>query len=169
MYKVGQYVVYCGEGVFKVDSIGTLDLSGVSGDDTYYTLLSPFRAGSKVYALVGNEEGKLRDVITKKEAKEVLDNIALFDDIDVPNEKQKDEIYKKLIHKNDFRDLAKIVKTMYVKKVSKIAAGKKMTSGDDRYYRMAEERLIGELAIVLDLDRGEIKKTIDEKLGEITI
>jgi CarD family transcriptional regulator len=156
MYKVGQYVVYCGEGVFKVDSIGTLDLSGVSGDDTYYTLLSPFRAGSKVYALVGNEEGKLRDVITKKEAKEVLDNIALFDDIDVPNEKQKDEIYKKLIHKNDFRDLAKIVKTMYVKKVSKIAAGKKMTSGDDRYYRMAEERLIGELAIVLDLDRGEI-------------
>lgn len=169
MYKVGQYVVYCGEGVFKVDSIGTLDLSGVSGDDTYYTLLSPFRAGSKVYALVGNEEGKLRNVITKKEAKEVLDNIALFDDIDVPNEKQKDEIYKKLIHKNDFRDLAKIVKTMYVKKVSKIAAGKKMTSGDDRYYRMAEERLIGELAIVLDLDRGEIKKTIDEKLGEITI
>lgn len=169
MYKVGQYVVYCGEGVFKVDSIGTLDLSGVSGDDTYYTLLSPFRAGSKVYALVGNEEGKLRDVITKKEAKEVLDNIALFDDIDVPNEKQKDEIYKKLIHKNDFRDLAKIVKTMYVKKVSKIAAGKKMTSGDDRYYRMAEERLIGELAIVLDLDRGEIKKTIDEKLGEISI
>lgn len=169
MYKVGQYVVYCGEGVFKVDSIGTLDLSGVSGDDTYYTLLSPFRAGSKVYALVGNEEGKLRDVITKKEAKEVLDNIALFDDIDVPNEKQKDEIYKKLIHKNDFRDLAKIVKTMYIKKVSKIAAGKKMTSGDDRYYRMAEERLIGELAIVLDLDRGEIKKTIDEKLGEISI
>ena len=169
MYKVGQYVVYCGEGVFKVDSIGTLDLSGVSGNDTYYTLLSPFRAGSKVYALVGNEEGKLRDVITKKEAKEVLDNIALFDDIDVPNEKQKDEIYKKLIHKNDFRDLAKIVKTMYVKKVSKIAAGKKMTSGDDRYYRMAEERLIGELAIVLDLDRGEIKKTIDEKLGEISI
>ena len=169
MYKVGQYVVYCGEGVFKVDSIGTLDLSGVSGDDTYYTLLSPFRAGSKVYALVGNEEGKLRDVITKKEAKEVLDNIALFDDVDVPNEKQKDEIYKKLIHKNDFRDLAKIVKTMYVKKVSKIAAGKKMTSGDDRYYRMAEERLIGELAIVLDLDRGEIKKTIDEKLGEISI
>ena len=169
MYKVGQYVVYCGEGVFKVDSIGALDLSGVSGDDTYYTLLSPFRAGSKVYALVGNEEGKLRDVITKKEAKEVLDNIALFDDIDVPNEKQKDEIYKKLIHKNDFRDLAKIVKTMYVKKVSKIAAGKKMTSGDDRYYRMAEERLIGELAIVLDLDRGEIKKTIDEKLGKITI
>ena len=162
MYKVGQYVVYCGEGVFKVDNIGTLDLSGVSGDDTYYTLLSPFRAGSKVYALVGNEEGKLRDVITKKEAKEVLDNIALFDDIDVPNEKQKDEIYKKLIHKNDFRDLAKIVKTMYVKKVSKIAAGKKMTSGDDRYYRMAEERLIGELAIVLDLDRGEIKKTIDD-------
>jgi CarD family transcriptional regulator len=169
MYKVGQYVVYCGEGVFKVDSIGTLDLSGVSGDDTYYTLLSPFRAGSKVYALVGNEEGKLRDVITKKEAKEVLDNIALFDDVDVPNEKQKDEIYKKLIHKNDFRDLAKIVKTMYVKKVSKIAAGKKMTSGDDRYYRMAEERLIGELAIVLDLDRGEIKKIIDEKLGEISI
>lgn len=169
MYKVGQYVVYCGEGVFKVDSIGTLDLSGVSGDDTYYTLLSPFRAGSKVYALVGNEEGKLRDVITKKEAKEVLDNIALFDEVDVPNEKQKDEIYKKLIHKNDLRDLAKIVKTMYVKKVSKIAAGKKMTSGDDRYYRMAEERLIGELAIVLDLDRGEIKKTIDEKLGEITI
>ena len=169
MYKVGQYVVYCGEGVFKVDSIGTLDLSGVSDEDTYYTLLSPFRAGSKVYALVGNEEGKLRDVITKKDAKEVLDNIALFDDIDVPNEKQKDEIYKKLIHKNDFRDLAKIVKTMYVKKVSKIAAGKKMTSGDDRYYRMAEERLIGELAIVLNLDRGEIKKTIDEKLGEISI
>ncbi|MCR4686977.1 MAG: hypothetical protein K5659_05365 [Lachnospiraceae bacterium] len=169
MYKVGQYVVYCGEGVFKVDSIGTLDLNGVSGDDTYYTLLSPFRAGSKVYALVGNEEGKLRDVITKKEAKEVLDNIALFDEVVVPNEKQKDEIYKKLIHKNDSRDLAKIVKTMYVKKVSKIAAGKKMTSGDDRYYRMAEERLIGELAIVLDLDRGEIKKTIDEKLGEISI
>lgn len=169
MYKVGQYVVYCGEGVFKIDSIGTLDLSGVSDEDKYYTLLSPFRAGSKVYALVGNEEGKLRDVITKKEARKVLDDIAGFDEVEVPNEKLKDEIYKKLIHNNDHLDLARIVKTMYVRKITKLAMGKKMTSGDDRYYRMAEERLIGELAIVLGLDRGEIKKLIDEKLGEISI
>ena len=133
MYKVGQYVVYCGEGVFRVDSIGALELSGVSNEDEYYTLLSPFRAGSKVYALVGNEEGKLRDVISKSEAEKVLDDLAGLDEIEVPNEKLKDEIYKKLIHNNDYLDLAKVIKTMYVKKITKLAMGKKMTSGDDRY------------------------------------
>jgi CarD family transcriptional regulator len=58
---------------------------------------------------------------------------------------------------------------MYVKKITKLAMGKKMTSGDDRYYRMAEERLIGELAVVLGLDRVEIKKIMEEKLGKITV
>ena len=45
MFTVGDLVVYGGEGVCRVDSVGTPDTSGYDKTKTYYTLSPLYRSG----------------------------------------------------------------------------------------------------------------------------
>lgn len=50
----------------------------------------------------------------------------------------------------------KIIKTIYIRMQDRIASGKKITASDKKYFRMAEGRLYGELAISLDMNKEDV-------------
>ena len=54
MFEVGDFVVYGSDGVYQVDKVGPLNMSGVSKDKLYYTLVSPYMKGSKIFSAVDN-------------------------------------------------------------------------------------------------------------------
>ena len=70
MFKIGDYVAHYKEGVCEVVNIGKIDMG--SSDKEYYTLKPVYDAAGTVYTPVDNKREQIRQLITKEEAKKVL-------------------------------------------------------------------------------------------------
>lgn len=82
------------------------------------------------------------------------------------DEKRREDIYKTALRTCDCREWIKIIKTLYLRKMSRIAEGKKVTVSDGKYLHMAEERLYEELALALDMDKDEVVEYITEHVEQ---
>ena len=69
-------------------------------------------------------------------------------------------MYRECIKTNDCEELVKIIKTIYMRKQKRIQAGRKVTAVDAKYFHMAEDNLYGELAVALNISRGEVENYI---------
>ena len=163
MFDVGSYIVYGVNGVCRVESVGKLDIAGIPADKDYYTL-SPVYSSSKMYTPIDNNLVKMRYICSKEEAKKFLDDLddveAVWDDSD----KVREEMYKEAIKSCDLVEMAKILKTLNKIKVERMANGKKVTNSDERYFNSACDKVSGELAIALELDKDEVTKIVTEKI-----
>ena len=141
MYLVGEYIVYGTSGVCKVEAVGSMQMSGVNKDKLYYTLAPLY-------------------------SKELIEQIPTIELLWVADEKKREDIYKTALRTCDCREWIKIIKTLYLRKISRIAEGKKVTVSDGKYLHMAEERLYEELALALDMDKDEVVEYITEHVEQ---
>lgn len=167
MFEIGDYIIYGTNGVCKVEAIGKLNLGNNSGDKTYYTLVPVYQKGSRVFTPVDNDKVVMRPVISENEAKDLIDNILDIESIWVQDEKKREEVYKKTLHKCDCLETVKIIKTLYMRQQMRIAEGKKVTASDERYLSIAEERLYGELALSLNMEKEQVADYIASKVEEV--
>ncbi len=167
MFEVKDYIIYGNHGVCKVEAVGKLDSAGTAKDRLYYTLEPVYQNGSKIFTPVDNEKVMIRAVLSKEEAIELIDDIKNIDSLWITDEKRRESDYKEAFKKNDCRELVKIIKTIYSRKQTRIAEGKKVTASDERYFRMAEETLCGELAIPLKMEKEEVKQFVSDRVKEI--
>lgn len=164
MFEVGDYIVYGINGVCKVEKIGTVNVSGIPKDKMYYTLIPVYSKGSKVFTPMDNQKVIMRSVISKEEALELIDSIKDMDLLWESNDKKREQVYKESIRKCDCKEWVRIIKTLYLKKQSRIAEGKKMSAGDERYLHLAEENLFGELAIPLQMEKEKVEEFITDRV-----
>lgn len=167
MFKVGDFVVYGSDGVYQVDKVGPLNMSGVPKDKMYYTLVSPYMKGSKIFSAVDNRKVIMRAVMNRDEAMDLIDSMKDMDLLEIQDEKKRNEVFKEALRTYDCRELVKIIKTLYVRQEQKIAVGKKNTAGDEKYFHIAEERLYGELAISLNMGKKEVKEYVEKRVAEL--
>lgn len=160
MYQIGDFVIYGGNGVCRVDNIGPLNNGGVSKDVKFYTLVPYYLKGSKIFTPVDSTKVLMRAVISKEEATQLIHEIGEIDTFMVTDEKKREEIYKEALRTCDCRELVSIIKTLYYRRQERLAQGKKVTASDDRYFHMAEENLYGELAITLGMTKDEVREYI---------
>ena len=166
MFQVGEYIVYGTNGVCRVEKIGTVDLPDVSRDKLYYTL-SPVRNPSgHIYTPIDNQRVKMRPILTKDETERLVDAMPQITPLTVSDEKNVEVLYKHSLSSCDSVQWVRVIKTIYQRKQSRIRAGKKITAVDDRYMRIAEENLYGELAVVLEKDRSEIPAYLRARIGD---
>lgn len=158
MFDVGERVVYGNVGVCEVEKVGTIDMAGMPKDRMYYTLNPVFEKGSTVFTPVDNTKIIIRPVISEEEARELIDQLTEVDTLWVPNEKKREEIYKKALRSCNCKEWAKMIKTLYLRRESRVAEGKKMTAGDKKYCHAAEEYFFGEMAVALGMDRMEVEE-----------
>ena len=72
--------------------------------------------------------------------------------------------YKNNRRSCDCREFISIIKTIHERKLKRLAEGKKVTASDEKYFSMAEDKLYGELAIALEMDKLKVKAYIKEKV-----
>lgn len=166
MFEVGDYIIYGSLGVCKVEKIGPMDLDGVPKDKKFYTLSNVYTKGSKVFTPVENNKVFMRAVISKEEACELVDHLNEIDSILVPDEKHREEIYKEAMKSCDCKEWVRIIKTLYEKKQSRIAEGKKVSTSDDKYLKMAQENLYGELSISLQMEKDQVEEYIVSRVEQ---
>lgn len=160
MFQIGEFVIYGLQGVCKVVDIGHPGISGVPKDRLYYTLTPTRCPGDKIFTPVDNTKTVMRPVISREEAMNLIDGMNAMEMFEIPDERKREFYYKNAIKKCDCGELVKIIKTTYLRKKSRNAAGKKAIADDEKYFKIAEDTLYAELAIALDMDPENVKKFI---------
>ncbi|MFA9462654.1 MAG: CarD family transcriptional regulator [Velocimicrobium sp.] len=169
MFEVGDYIIYGNNGVCKVDKIGTMDVSGTPKGRLYYTLSPVYAKGSTVFTPVDNKKVMMRPVISKEEAWKLIDDMNNIDTLWISDERRREECYKDALKSCDAREWIKIIKTLYIRKKSRVAEGKKVTTSDQKYLRMAEDSLFGELAIPLEMDKSKVEDFIATRVKKLEV
>lgn len=82
----------------------------------------------------------------------------------IKDEKTVEAQYRECMQSNRCDELVKLLKTLENRKKSRLEKGHKVTALDSRYYKMAEDNLCGELAIVLGITRTEAVKFLAGKM-----
>lgn len=162
MFDVGENIIYGSNGVCVVESIGTLDISGMPKDKEYYTLMPVYAKTSKIYIPVDNDKIIMRPVLTNDEAMKLIDGIADIDTLWITDEKKRELNYKEALKTCECSELVKIIKTIYTRIQLRKAEGKKITASDEKYFHLAEDRLYGELAVSLDMTKEDAKNFVIE-------
>lgn len=164
MYKKGDHVVKIPEGICEIEDVGCLDISGVNKDKEYYILAPINQRGSKIYIPVDNVHGRIRNMISKEDAITFIKSIPDIDEKDIQNEKMREQEYKAVILSGDNEKIASILKLIYVRKQERAEQGKKLSSTDEKYFKLAEDMLFSELAFVLDVPKENMEQYIADMI-----
>ncbi len=164
MFEVNDYVVCGGNGVCKVIDIGIPSMSICDTEDQYYKLEPIYENGSTLYIPVNNEKVVMRKVLSKEAVDELIKNMDTVELLIFDNDREYEQRYKEILHKYDCRELIKIIKTSYLRRQDRLAEGKKGTSTDEKYLKMAEDYLYGEFAIALNIPKEDVKPFIEEEV-----
>lgn len=164
VFQVGQLIVYGNTGVCRVEKIGPPDLVGAAEGVDYYTLSPYYSKNSRIFTPCDNDKVVMRPVISKREAKKLVDDIPEIELLSIVDEKTREERYKETMRSCDCREFVSIIKTIHERKIQRLAEGKKVTASDEKYFNMAEDKLYGELAIALEMDKIKVKEYIKEKV-----
>jgi len=166
VFEKGEYVVVGNKGVCAVDDITTLNISGVDKEREYYILKPVYVPGSTVYVPIDSAKESMRRVLTKEEAKQLIDGIPQIPLITTTNDKMLEQEYKGCMKTNSCEDWIKIIKTIYLRKQKRLEAGRKVTAVDAKYFRIAEDNLYGELAVALNIPKTEVETYITDEIDK---
>ncbi len=165
MYKTGDYVVKIPEGICKIESVGYPDISGMNKNKEYYILEPIKEKNSKIYLPVDSADGRIRNVVSKEDAIKFIKSIPDINQMDIPNERMREQEYKAAILSGDNKKIVSIIKLLYARKQERIDEGKKVTTADDRYFKQAEEMLFSELSFVLDIPKENMEQFIADTIS----
>lgn len=162
MFEKGEYIVYGRSGVCRIEDITHLNISGADRKKLYYVLVPLNSRGSRIYFPVDKKDANARRLITEREAQTLLEEIRDIPQIWVSNEKLREESYKQALHSCDYRQWVAIIKTLYLRKQERLSQGKKVSAMDERYLKLAEDSLYGELAFVMGREKEEMEPFITD-------
>ena len=154
MYRVGDYLVYKKD-VCKVKEIIEKDTG------TFYSLEPVSDSSLKIQASI-NSDG-IRELITKKELDNLINNISNIEIIDC-DEKMIEYEYKQLLCSVNKEDLIKLIKTTYLRNKYRLENKKRKNLRDSEYMEKAEKLLYTEIGVVLNLTFEETKNFIINKV-----
>lgn len=166
MFEKGEYIIYGRSGICKIEDITYLNIAGADKKRLYYVLAPLNIKGNRVYFPVDKENANARRLITLQEAWALLDEIQDIQEIWVANEKLREESYKQALNSCDYRQWVAIIKTLYQRKKSRVSQGKKIGATDERYLKLTEDALYGELAFVMGKEKNEMEPFIIHYMEE---
>lgn len=166
MYKKGSYIIKNLNGVCKVEDIVQLEGAGMDKNKKYYYLRPVNEHSGKLYVSVDNAENLTRRVMTEEEVWQLIDQIPEIEEIWIDNEKLRELRYKEALKSRDPRMLVGIIKMLYLRRKKRMEQGKKSTSTDEKYFKMAEDILYSEIGFVLGKEKKEVGELITEFINK---
>lgn len=164
LFKSGDLVVYGAKGVCRVLEICKLPELSSDPERDFYKLEPMFIKGSVIYTPTDSDNVVIRRVISRDTAMSLINDIPNIDTIKINDDKKREAALHDSVSKCDCRELVKVIKTLYQRKKSREAAGKKQTSVDEKYLNMAENNLYSELSIPLEISKEKIEDFITDRI-----
>lgn len=163
MFKKGDVVLYGIDGICEISDISTVDIPGVSKDRLYYILRQKTGNGT-IYIPVDGDISRMRKLISKEEALEIVSQISVLEPLKLKDEKKPEAEYKAVLQQYDCIEMLKLIKCIYFRKRQRINEGKKATAADEKYMQQAEDILYQEIGAVLGIQKDQV---LDYLIGKI--
>ena len=165
MFEIGSRIMYGNTGVCEVEGYATPDLPGIPRGTPYYRLRPLFQSGT-IYCPVEQPKVFMRPVMSREEAEEL---VSLIPTISVEpfrsgRLQELSEHYRRVLGTHSTTDLVEIIKSVYCKKREAEASGRRVSQLEDRYMKLAEELLHGELSVALEIPRDEVREYIRQRV-----
>ncbi|TCL59929.1 CarD family transcriptional regulator [Kineothrix alysoides] len=165
MFKIGDYVVVnANYGLCKIEDIACLDISMAIKGELYYLMIPLEEIDAKLYIPVNGTKHKIRKVINEEEAWEIIGEVPEIEEMLIDSSRLCEKKYKEAIQSCEPRILISIIKSMYYRRRKRDAQGKKNTVIDERYFKIAENKLYEELAFALGKNKNEMQKLIMNRI-----
>lgn len=162
MFSKGEKVVYGSTGVCVIEDICEKELIR-NKKRQYYVLKPLFKQNNVIYAPVSDGKVFMRPVMTAKEAEELIAKIPEIE------ERGSERVFSKEDYRTEFlphecADLVMLTSIIYKKRKTAAENKKKLGFVDEKYMRLAEDLLFGELSIALDIPYDSVKDYIKERI-----
>ncbi|SDB33190.1 transcriptional regulator, CarD family [Pseudobutyrivibrio sp. YE44] len=161
-YQVGDYLVHEGSGVCQIEDIDDMELMGKGSRKTYYCMSPVFKAGAKVFTPIIGSTVKLRPVAEEARFAKILDNIDDIQCIEEPNDRMLQERFKEVMGEFTPESLARVVKTVLIRKWQRIEAGKKVMAIDEKILSVAGRKLYEEMAFSMGKDIPSVQHMFED-------
>lgn len=163
-YKVGDYLVHETNGVCTVNEIKEMALAGRGSEKLYYILAPVYHTKSQVVTPVHSDKVRVRDVKPKEELEKLYDEVLDLDIIEADNDRQRGEKYKEKIACFEPLELARVVKTVYTRRLLRIKEGKKVMAQDEKMLDIAGKKLFEEMAFSFHEDIDDVRNKFLDKI-----
>ncbi len=163
MYRVGDIVVYKRD----VCRVVGKHRSDFTGEPCY--ILVPYNnmdGSTKMQVPVSNKAGHLRDLVTKEEIHQLIEETPDIETLANKPANMKSQ-YANLLKGEKLSDLVCIIKTSYGRNKIRMEQHKKLASVDDEYLQRAEKYLFDELSVALKMSYDEAKQYFNEEVSKI--
>ena len=165
MFEKGHVFVYGASGVCRVEDIKICDYG--NGKKEYYILQPVFDIRSSLSIPVDSPvlETRAREVLPEEKILEIIDSFRDYDSEWISDDRERIEAFKNLLESGTCRNVAVLVRSLYLHKKELAAKGKKLRSSDETTMQRAEKLLFGEFAWVLGIEPKDVPEFIKNRIG----
>lgn len=168
-FSKGETVVYGGSGVCEIDDIK--DVRFYHERPQKYYILRPLfvNQAQVVYVPFNNEKltSKIKPVITKKEALDLIHGITECSVEWVEDRNARKELFNGLMSSGDRKDIVDVISTITARRKMLEDEGKSLNQQDEKILTDATRRMNAEFAVALGMDPKEIPEFIEVELEKV--
>ncbi len=166
MFAEGDYISHSASGVCRVAGITLMEVPGADRKKEYYILKPVYDRSATVYCPVETGKAlKCRRIMTKEQAGALLDEISGLEQLTAQNPKELEERCRAAVQSENSAEWARAIKTLRQERDKRLSTGKRMTVIQERCLKLAEEKLCGELAVSLGMEREKVEELLIEKMA----
>jgi len=165
MFRINDYVVYNSTGVCQITDI--INDKDASGNLVEYYILQPVSNKKMIIkSPVNNPKVSIRKVMSKEDAIALISIMPELETVWINDHRLRNQSFKAALKTGECEELAKLIKTLYLKREEVSVLGKKLTKADEDILKAAEEHLYEEFAIALNIPQDEVVSYIQEHVSE---
>ena len=163
MFEPGDIIIYGSSGVCRV--VGIAPSKDPKEKGRLYYELSPVYRECVIFTPADNKKVFMRPLITREEALSLIDSLPEISAQAYHNRvlRQLAEHYEAVLKTHDCRELAEMLMSLHIKKRELEQQKRKFGLVDERYMKLAEEHLHGELAVALGIGIDEVPDFIEKR------
>ncbi len=159
MEKIGNIVSVSTKGICEIVDIKKDAFVGAIKDKLYYILRPVENANNMLVYLPVDTSLNIRKLVSKAEAKNIVDEFENSEEIVVSSEADRLKAYSEIAKSGNIADWAKLLRTLKTRKEK--LPRKQITSQEQKILSMVKDCVVSELSIVL----GFPKQDIEDKLA----
>lgn len=160
MYNIGEYVVTVTNGICEISEEIDKEVEGTV--KSYYLLIPENDKSSKLFIPKEIASKRMRKIMDYEEATELIEKFDSIPEVTIHNEKMCEKEYKEAMLSREPEKVAAVAKTIHKRRLERINQGKKTTTIDEKYFKIAFDMLSSELSYSLGCDISDIKQKINE-------
>ena len=155
MFKIGDVVLYGIQGICAIKNIEIKQIGKTALD--YYVLNPVFNENTSLFVPVDNEilTSKMQNILTKKEATQLLEKTGQIECLKIQDESVKRERYREILSSGNREDMVALIKTLRFEREERSKLNKKLNMSDEQTLYKAERLLFNEIAYVFGIEPQE--------------